>query len=60
MCDHIFSYMSIMQGRVGETPVSIIRDIGCSGIVVRRDLVRAHQLTGEKRILVMVNRFAIT
>ena len=49
-----------MQGRVEETPVSIILDIGCSGMVVRRDLVRDHQLTGEKRILVMVNRFTIT
>ena len=49
-----------MQRCVGETPVSIVRDTGCSGIVVRRDLVRDDQLTGEKRILVMINRSAIT
>ena len=28
-----------------------VRDIGCSGIVVRRDLVRDNQFTGEKLIL---------
>ena len=49
-----------MQGCVGETPVSILLDTGCSGIVVRRDLVRDGQLTGEKQILVMINLFAIT
>ena len=47
--------MPIIQGRVEKTPVSILRDTWCSGIVVRRDLVRDDQLTGEKRILVMIN-----
>ena len=60
MCNHIPSNLPIMQGCVGETPVSILRDTGCSGIVAKRDLVRDDQLTGEKRILVMINRSAIT
>ena len=51
VCDHIPSDKPTMQGCVGETPVSTLRDIGCSGIVVRRDLVRDNQFTGQKRIL---------
>ena len=52
--------MPIIQGCVEKTPVSILRDTWCSGIVVRRDLVRDDQLTGEKRILVTINRSANT
>ena len=58
--DHIPSNLPIMQGCVGETSVSILSDTGCSGIVVRRDLVRDNRITGEKRILVMINRSVIT
>ena len=36
VCDHIPSNLPITQGCVGETPVSILRDTGCSGIVVRQ------------------------
>ena len=60
VCDQIPSNLPIMQGCVGETPFTTLRDTGCSRIVVKRDLVRDNQLTGKKRILVMINRSAIT
>ena len=60
VCDHIPSNQPIMQGCVGETPSSILRDTLCSGIVVRRDIVRDDQLTGDKRISVTINLSAIT
>ena len=33
------SKMPVVKGRVGEKPVDILRDTGCSGIVVKKDLV---------------------
>ena len=31
--------MPVVKGRVGEKPVDVLRDTGCSGIVVKKDLV---------------------
>ena len=38
--------MPVVKGRVGEKSVDILRDTGCSGIVVKRDLASEDQFTG--------------
>ena len=40
------SKMPVVKGRVGEKSVDILRDTGCSGIVVKRDLASEDQFTG--------------
>ena len=35
------SEMSTVQGLVGEKPVEVLRDAGCSGVIVSKDLVPA-------------------
>ncbi|XP_069108942.1 uncharacterized protein [Argopecten irradians] len=39
--------MPVVQGYVGDTLVSVLRDSGCEGIVVRKNLVTSDQMTGE-------------
>ena len=39
--------MPIVKGRVGERSVDVLRDTGCSGIIVKRDLVSEDQFTGD-------------
>ncbi|XP_021341977.1 uncharacterized protein LOC110442615 [Mizuhopecten yessoensis] len=40
VCDQ----MPVVKGRVGDQDVAVLRDTGCSGIVVRRDLVNDNEL----------------
>ncbi|XP_006823695.1 uncharacterized protein LOC102806650, partial [Saccoglossus kowalevskii] len=47
--------MPVAVGCVGGVEVSVLRDSGCSGIVVRRALVSDDQLTGEFRVCVLVD-----
>ena len=50
----------MVHGHLNESQVNVLRDTGCSGVVVRRDLIRPDQFTGEKNILVMINRSVIS
>ena len=38
--------MPVVKGRVGEKTVDVLRDTGCSGVVVKKDLVGEDQFTG--------------
>ena len=53
--DHKHLGMPVMTGRIGDTKVSVLRDSGCSGIVVRRSLISDDQLTGEHRVCVLID-----
>ena len=44
------SQMPVVKGRVGETSVDVLRDTGCSGIVVK-DLVSENQFTGDFNVM---------
>ena len=44
------SKMPVVKGRVGENSV-VLRDTGCSGIVVKKDLVSEDQFTGDFNIV---------
>ncbi|XP_062602901.1 uncharacterized protein LOC134264647 [Saccostrea cucullata] len=39
--------MPVVKGCVGDKLVTVLRDTGCSGVVIRKDLVEKDQLTGK-------------
>ena len=47
--------MPVCEGRVGKRSVQVLRDSGCSGVVIRHDLVEEDQLTGEVRGCVLID-----
>ena len=49
------SEMSTVQGFVGEKPVDVLRDTGCSGVIVSKDLVPEKAYTGRSHTMVMVD-----
>ena len=49
------SEMSTVQGFVGEKPVEVLRDTGCSGVIVIKDLVPESAYTGRSQTMVMVD-----
>ena len=49
------SQMSTVQGIVGEKPVEVLRDTGCSGVIVSKDLVLDSAYTGRSQTMVMVD-----
>ena len=52
------SQMPVVKGRVGEKSVDILRDTGCSGIVVKRDLVSEDQFTGDFNVMLLIDNTA--
>ena len=48
------SKMPVVKGRVGEKTVDVLRDSGCSGLVVKKDLVGEDQFTGDFNLNVML------
>ncbi|XP_077863375.1 uncharacterized protein LOC144346713 [Saccoglossus kowalevskii] len=53
--NRMVSGMPVVQGFIGSTEVEVLRDSGCSSVVVRRELVEDSQLTGESRTCVMMD-----
>ena len=49
------SEMSTVQGFVGEKPVEVLRDTGCSGVIVSKDLVPESAYTGRSQTMVTVD-----
>lgn len=47
--------MPTSSGSVNNKAVTVLRDSGCSTIVVRRALVSADQLTGHERVCVLID-----
>ncbi|XP_068728838.1 uncharacterized protein [Montipora capricornis] len=50
--------MPVVKGRVGEKPVDVLRDTGCSGVAVKRDLVSEDQFTGEFNVMLLIDNTA--
>ena len=50
--------MPVVKGRVGEKCVDVLRDTGCSGIVVKRDLVSEDQFTGDFNVMLLIDNTA--
>ncbi|MEW8548415.1 MAG: hypothetical protein AB2693_33340, partial [Candidatus Thiodiazotropha sp.] len=47
--------MPVCNGYVNDARVTVLRDTGCSSAVVRRDLVTHNKLTGEKKLVVLLD-----
>ena len=52
------SKIPIVKGSVGEKCVDVLRDTGCSGIVVKRDLVSEYQFTGDFNVPLLIDNTA--
>ena len=52
------SKMAVMKGTVGENSVDVLRDTGCSGIVVKKDLVSEEQFTGDFNVMLFIDNTA--
>ena len=40
--------LQLVDGKVGERCVKVLRDTSCTGVLIKRDLVNQGELTGEK------------
>ena len=40
--------LQLVNGKIGERCVEVLRDTGCTGVLIKRDLVNQGELTGEK------------
>ena len=47
--------MPVTEGRLGEVKISVLRDTGCSGVVVRKCLIDADQLTGVEQTCMLAD-----
>ena len=52
------SKMPVVKGRVGEKTVDVLRDTGCSGVVVKKDLVGEDQFTGHFNVMLLIDNTA--
>jgi len=47
--------MPVTKGRIGDKQVNVLRDTGCSTVIVRESLVSNDQLTGESRMCILID-----
>ena len=47
--------MPVLKGRVGDKAFDVLRDTGCSGVVVKKDLVSEEQYTGESSSMLLID-----
>ena len=47
--------LPVLYGMVNDVIVGTLRDTGCSGVVVKRSLVRDEQLTGNEVVCIMID-----
>ena len=55
IAEQVKDKMPVMDGRLDGMKVRVLRDSGCSTIVVRRELVPEDKLTGKTRTCVMID-----
>ena len=51
--------MPVVTGYIGEQRVKVLRDTGCSGIIVKRRFVDESQFTGKKQFILRVDNTLI-
>ena len=47
--------MPVVKGRLGEKTMDVLRDSGCSGIVVNKNLLSEDQFTGDFNIMLLTD-----
>ena len=50
--------MPVVKGRVGEKTVDVLRDTGCSGVVVKKDIIGEDQFTGDFIVMLRIDNTA--
>ena len=50
--------MLVVKGKVGEKTVDVLRHTGCSGVVVKKDLVGEDQFTGDFNVMLLIDNTA--
>ena len=48
--------MPLATGKVGESVVEVLRDTGCNGVIVRRELVKENDFTGSMGYAIAIDR----
>ena len=48
--------MPLATGKVGENEVEVLRDTGCNGVIVRRELVKEDDFTGSMGYVMAIDR----
>ncbi|GFN79109.1 Zinc finger protein [Plakobranchus ocellatus] len=51
--------LPVLKGEIGGREVDVMRDTGCEGVVVRKQVVDASQLTGECCLLLRIDNTAL-
>ena len=59
-CQSMKNGLPVSAGFVEDKPVSVLRDSGCTGIVVRRSLVPDENMTGESHICKLADNSEIS
>lgn len=52
--------MPVSQGKVNGHVVTLLRDTGCSGVVIKRDLVSDDQLNGKTQLCILIDGTKLT
>lgn len=47
--------MPIVKGCIGDRPINVLRDTGCSRAVIRRDLIKPDQMTGQNQKCILAD-----
>ena len=55
-CTSTCANLPMTDGFVNEIPVRALRDTGCSAIIVKRSLIRPADMTGQLKLMVMIDR----
>ena len=48
--------MPVVTGRVRDRSVRVMRDTGCSGVVIKRDLILEEELTGRFGYMLLIDK----
>ena len=51
--------LPVYDGYVEDTPVKVLRDTGCSSVIVRKSLINPSDFTGKQKSMMMVDRTII-
>jgi len=49
------SKMPVVKGKIGDKTVDVLRDTGCSGIVVKKELVSEGQYTADFNCMLLID-----
>ena len=53
--EHVIRKMPVTIGEINNKQISVLRDSGCSGAVIRQDLVQPNQMTGKENTCVLID-----